>query len=105
IPGTLIVIGDHPAFPDNRLFEIYDRTDGVVTQVHAIRGTTVDMGDGTDPPLYLPANGTYRVYASRGTEWSVASAAVSGTADVDLTFRLQRVIDTQGYLASDWHVH
>lgn len=105
MPGTLTVIGDHPAFPDNRLFEIYDRTDGVVTQVHAIRGTTVDMGDGADPPLYLPANGTYRIYASRGTEWSVVSEAVSGTADVDLTFSLSRVIDTTGYLASDWHVH
>lgn len=104
-PGTLVVIGDHPAFPDSRLFEVYDRTDGVVTQMHAIRGTTVDVGDGTDPPLYLPANGTYRVYASRGTEWSVASAPVSGTADADLTLTIQRVIQTPGYFATEWHVH
>jgi hypothetical protein len=105
IPGTLVVIGNHPAFPDTRLFEVYDRIGGVVTQVHAVRGTTVDLGDGVDPPLYVPANGTYRVYASRGTEWSVASAAVSGTADVDLTFTLKRVVPTPGYLATDWHVH
>lgn len=105
MPGTVLVIGDHPAFPDKRVFEVYDRINGVVTMEHAIRGTTTDMGDGVDPALYLPANGTYRVYASRGTEWSVASESVTGTADVDLTFTLKRVVPTPGYIASDWHVH
>ena len=105
IPGRLLVIGDHPAFPDNRLFETADRETGVVTQEHAIRGTTVDLGDGTDPALYLPAGGNYRVYASRGTEWSIDSAAVSGTADVNLGFHLKHVVPTDGYLATDWHVH
>lgn len=105
MPGTLLVMGDHPAFPDTRLFETYDRAPGVVTMLHAIRGTTVDLGDGVDPAIYVPANGTYRVYASRGTEWSVASQPVSGSANVDLTFTLKRVVPTPGYLASDWHVH
>jgi hypothetical protein len=105
IPGTVLVIGDHPAFPDKRLFEVYDRSAGVVTELHAIRGTTVDLGDGADPAIYVPANGTYRVYASHGTEWSVASAAVTGAADVDLTFTLKRVVPTPGYFATDWHVH
>lgn len=105
MPGTLLVIGEHPAFPDKRVFEVYDRADGVVTQLYAIRGTTVDVGDGTDPALYLPAGGTYRIYASRGTEWSVASEAVTGSADVDLTFTLKRVVPTAGYFATDWHVH
>jgi hypothetical protein len=104
MPGTLLVLGDHPAFPDKRLFEVYDRVDGVVTELHAIRGTTVDVGDGTDPAIYVPANGTYRVYASRGTEWSIASQPVTGS-DVDLTFTLKRVVPTPGYLATDWHVH
>ncbi len=105
IPGTVLVIGDHPAFPDKRLFEVYDRVDGVVTMLHAIRGTTVDLGDGADPAIYVPANGTYRVYASRGTEWSVASEPVTGSADVDLALTLKRVVPTPGYIASDWHVH
>jgi hypothetical protein len=105
IPGRLLVIGDHPAFPDDRLFETSDREAGVVTQEHAIRGTTVDMGDGADAPLYLPAGGTYRIYASRGTEWSIDSAEVSGTASVDLTFHLKHVVPTDGYYATDWHVH
>ncbi|HEY5935876.1 MAG TPA: CehA/McbA family metallohydrolase [Kofleriaceae bacterium] len=105
IPGTLLVLGDHPAFPDKRLFEVYDRTAGVVTQRFAIRGTTTDLGDGADDAIYVPANGNYRVYASRGTEWSVASAPVTGAADVDLTFTLKHVVPTPGYLSTDWHVH
>lgn len=105
IPGKLLVLGEHPAFPDKRLFETYDRANGVVTQQHCIRGTTVDVGDGTDPALYLPAGGDYRIYASRGTEWSVASQPVTGTANVDLTFTLKRVVPTQGYFSTDWHVH
>jgi hypothetical protein len=105
MPGRLLVVGTHPAFPDKRLFETYDRAPGVVAQRHAIHGTTVDLGDGTDPALYVPAGGTYRVWASRGTEWSVASESVTGTANVDLTFTLKRVVPTAGYYATDWHVH
>lgn len=105
IPGRLLVVGDHPAFPDKRVFEVSDRLDGVVTQQHCIRGTTVDVGDGADPALVLPANGTYRIYASRGTEWSVASLPVTGAANTNLTFRLAHVNPTPGYLATDWHVH
>jgi hypothetical protein len=105
MPGRLVAIGTHPAFPDKRVFEVYDRANGIVSQLHAIRGTTVDMGDGADPALYLPSGGTYRVYASRGTEWSVASQPVSGTANVNLTFTLKHVVPTGGYISSDWHVH
>lgn len=105
IPGRLLVLGDHPQFPDQRVFETYDRVDEVVTQQHAIRGTTVDLGDGADPALYLPANGTYRIYATRGTEWSYDSQPVTGAANVSLTFTLKHVVPTPGYLSSDWHIH
>ncbi len=105
IPGRLLVVGDHPAFPDTRVFEIFDRLPGVVTQQHEIRGTTVDMGDGADAPLYLPAGGTYRIFATRGTEWSMDSQPVSGSAPVNLTFHLRHVIQTPNYYATDWHVH
>jgi len=103
IPGRLIVIGDHPAFPDKRVFETTDRLGGVVANVHAIRGTTVDVGEGVDPALFLPAGGTYRVFASRGTEWSIASAAVSLGTPIEL--RLAHVNPATGYLATEWHVH
>ncbi|HUS30253.1 MAG TPA: CehA/McbA family metallohydrolase, partial [Kofleriaceae bacterium] len=105
IPGTLLVMGTHPAFPDKRLFETYDRAPGVVQLQSCIRGTTVDVGDGVDAPLYLPAGGTYRVYATHGTEWSVASASVTGSAPVDLTFTLKHVVPSDGYLSTEWHVH
>ncbi|HTL37562.1 MAG TPA: CehA/McbA family metallohydrolase, partial [Kofleriaceae bacterium] len=105
IPGTLLVMGTHPAFPDKRLFETYDRAPGVVQLQSCIRGTTVDVGDGVDAPLYLPADGTYRIYASHGTEWSVASASVTGNANVDLTFTLKHVVPTDGYFSTEWHVH
>lgn len=105
IPGRLLVFGDHTAFPDARVFETADRAPDVVAQQHAIRGTTVDLGDGVDPPLQLPAGGTYRIYASRGTEWSVASQPVTGTADVSLTFTLKQVNPAPGYVSTDWHVH
>ncbi len=105
IPGRFVVVGEHPALPDTRVFETYDRLGGVVTAAHVVRGTTTDIGDGVDPPLLLPAGGTYRIYASRGTEWSIDSQPVTGAADVSLTFRLAHVNPTPGYLATDWHVH
>ncbi|MDQ3370151.1 MAG: CehA/McbA family metallohydrolase, partial [Myxococcota bacterium] len=103
IPARLLVVGDHPAFPDQRVFETYDRADGIVAHMHAVRGTTVELGDGVDPALLLPAGGTYRVYASRGTEWSIDSKPVS--ASTSLTFSLRHVNPSPGYIGSDWHVH
>lgn len=105
IPGRLLVVGDHAAFPDKRVFETKDRLDGIVNHAHSIRGTTTDIGDGADAPLLLPAGGTYRIYASRGTEWSIDSQPVTSTANVDVTFNLRQVNPTPGYLGSDWHVH
>jgi hypothetical protein len=105
IPARLIVVGDHPAFPDKRVFETSDRLDGIVAQAHLIRGTSFDTPDGKDAPLFLPAGGTYRIYASRGIEWSIDSAAVGGDTNFDLTFALRQVNPAPGYLGADWHVH
>lgn len=105
IPGRLLVIGDHPAFPDARVFETSDRLGDVVQNAHSIRGTTTDIGDGADPALILPANGSFRVYASRGTEWSIDSQALNSTTDAALQFTLREVNPTPGYVSSDWHVH
>ena len=112
IPGRLVVIGQHPAPRDRRLFETFDQTSGALRVVHAVRGTTVDLGDGADPQLALPvpASGSieYRILASRGTEWSVASALVSAEAGVDpepIEFILEQVAPADGYIASEYHVH
>ncbi len=105
IPGRLLVIGDHPAFPDARVFETSDRLGDVVQFAHSIRGTTTDIGDGADPALLLPAAGSYRVYASRGTEWSIDSQSLNSTTDASLQFTLRQVNPADGYVSSDWHVH
>jgi hypothetical protein len=103
VPGRLLVIGDHPVLPDKGVFETYDRMDGVVRSIHSMRGTTI--GAGADAPLYLPAGGTFRIYVSRGTEWSIAQQNFSATADGSLTFHIRRVVDTAGYLGTEYHVH
>jgi hypothetical protein len=53
------------------------------------------------------APGTYRVYASRGLEYSIDSQPISvsagGTTNVSLA--IERVVDTSGYVSMDFHVH
>lgn len=53
----------------------------------------------------LPS-GRYRVWATRGPEWSLAQAelAVDGAAH-SVTLELAREVDTSGYVACDTHVH
>lgn len=103
IPGRVLVVGAHPAFPDKRVWDTYDRLTGVVRSIHAVRG--ISTGAMADPPLYLPAGGQYRVFASRGTEWSSASARFDATASGSVELHLRRVVDTTGYLATEHHVH
>jgi hypothetical protein len=54
----------------------------------------------------LPA-GQYRVFASRGPEYALASSDVTLAAgDHALrTLAIERVLDTRGYIASDFHQH
>ncbi len=53
------------------------------------------------------AAGRYRVYATRGPEWSLARAEVEvpyrGQASLDL--ELAREVDTRGWIACDTHIH
>jgi hypothetical protein len=108
IPGKLTVIGRHPAPPDSRLFETYDGYDGLVRMEWSIRGGTTDIGDGADAPFPLPAGGTYRIIATRGTEWSIDSVVVTPQANdivQDVELRLRRVLPTEGYVSTEWHVH
>ena len=108
IPARLTVLGRHQAEADQRLFETFDRIFGVVHTAHSMRGTTSDIGDGADAQLVLPAGGTYRIIASRGTEWSIDSQVVTteaGTPVAPLEFSLAHVAPAEGYIASEYHVH
>ena len=108
IPARIAVIGENPVAADPRLFSTSDSVFGVSDLILAPHGTSVDLGDGADPRIALVPGGHYRVLASRGTEWSVAGQELSPTAgdpDGSIELRLRRVIDTSGYLATEYHVH
>jgi hypothetical protein len=108
IPARIDVIGTNPAAADPHLFSTSDTVSGVAEVILAPHGSSVDLGDGADPRIALAPGGQYRVLASRGTEWSVASAKlapVAGDPDSAIELRLRRVIDTSGYVASEYHVH
>jgi hypothetical protein len=51
--------------------------------------------------------GRYEVFASRGLEWSLASAEVAIAADAParLELVLRREIDTTGWISGDFHLH
>jgi hypothetical protein len=53
------------------------------------------------------AAGRYRVYASRGPEYSLAAAAVALAAGehAERTLAIDRVLDTRGYVGCDFHQH
>lgn len=57
-------------------------------------------GDGVVP------QGTYEVWATRGTEYERDWTSVTADgADLDLSFVLPHVVDNAGFLASDLHIH
>ncbi|HUS68005.1 MAG TPA: CehA/McbA family metallohydrolase [Kofleriaceae bacterium] len=108
LPVKLTVIGAHPAPRDHRVFADDDGRGGLVSMLHAVYGTSDPAGDDPgDPPLVLPAGGPYRVYATRGPEWSFDSALVEPAAGETgtLSFRLRHVVDTGGYVATEFHQH
>jgi hypothetical protein len=51
--------------------------------------------------------GSYQVYVSRGSEWSLFSAPVATSAGGTTVVNAQiaRVLDTSGFVSSDYHVH
>jgi hypothetical protein len=51
--------------------------------------------------------GSYQLFVSRGTEYSAYDTAITVTAGgtSDVTAQIARVIDTPGFVSSDYHVH
>ncbi len=108
IPARITVVGAHPVPTDGRVQGTTDTFDGIVTTVISTRGSSTDIGDGADPQIVLPPGQDYRIFVSRGTEWSVVSTIVSpavGEQPAELEFRMRRLVDTTGYIASEYHVH
>ncbi|HEX9794086.1 MAG TPA: CehA/McbA family metallohydrolase [Planctomycetota bacterium] len=71
----------------------------------AVREGVLYTGNG-EALLGLVA-GRYTLYASRGLEWSVATADVEASAGTTPEVRLElvREVDTSGWIAADTHVH
>ena len=65
-------------------------------------------GTDADPTEVVVAPGRYRVLATRGPEFSLTAAEVEARPGETVTLALaapQRVIETPGWLSSDFHVH
>jgi hypothetical protein len=109
IPAKLTVVGRSPVPRDYRFNQDRERRFGLLGTAFAPHGTSMPAGsDPGDAPLRVPAGGPYRVYVSRGPEWSVASLPVTATAGARITLptvRLRRVLDTTGYVATAFHEH
>lgn len=104
IPAKLAIIGRNPAAPDVRVHPTSDFRFGLINMIYSVDGTT----SGGEPTIRVPAGSSYRVLASRGTEWSVDSALITANAgdpvgQIDLALR--RVAPAAGYLSTEYHVH
>jgi hypothetical protein len=109
VPGLFTVVGVSPIDFDRRVHPRFDRRFGIVTTAMSIYGTS-DPAVATDPadaPLLLPPGGPYRVFVSRGPEWTIDSRAFTLAAGETRseTFSLKRVVDTTGYVATEFHQH
>ncbi len=107
IPGRIDVVGDHMASADIRVYSAFDKLSHGLATRFSVFGRSIDVGAGADEPIWLPQNGAFRVYFSRGTEWSVVHEAINVVDDTTQTIdvSLTRVVDTPNYLASEYHVH
>jgi hypothetical protein len=75
----------------------------------SIQSNSIDLvGDQRDPVSVLVPEGDYRVYASRGPEYSVSSQDIRAASGQQLRLTMQaprRVVDSSGWVSTDFHVH
>jgi hypothetical protein len=108
IPCKVTVVGGTPVGVDPRT-DASDRAPNAVRIFHSLYGTSTPLatGDPVDAALELPAGGPYKVLVTRGPEWSMDQVVITPTAGETgtLTFELAHVVDTGGYLATEFHQH
>jgi hypothetical protein len=110
IPAKLLLVGTTPVPPDARVAATSERPAGTVRTIHAAHGTSNPSGtDPGDPVLLVPAGGPYRLFVSRGPEWSIEAIDLPALGAGDETalppILLERVLDTSGYVATAFHEH
>jgi hypothetical protein len=105
VPGRISIVGFDPS-PDPKFSAdtglFLDQTDrfpfGIVYAAYTDSAGAVDFD--LEP-------GSYRVYVSRGAEWSLFSQAITvvGGATNNVNAQIAHVLDTTGFISSDHHVH
>jgi len=115
VPGRVTIVGFDPSPEPTIVFP------GGFGLPNAVNGTFHDVSKdglpfGTARVEYTPADGTldiplepgsYQITVSRGTEYSAYSAPITLTAGnvTNVAAQIARVIDTPGFISSDFHVH
>jgi hypothetical protein len=101
LAAKIMLIGDDPSPPDNRFRDAEGLARGLVRVAYTWRGSS-DL----DGPITVTP-GEYRVVITHGNEFSMHDELVSLEAGENppVTAMLQRVVDTTGYVASDFHQH
>jgi len=100
IPGTALL-----GFSGDDLGLFYDQGDVLpFGLVHH------DYADANGDVSFEIEPGTYQVVVSRGTEYSTSSSTATVAAGAcagsgDIAAQLSRVVDTTGFISSDFHVH
>lgn len=113
-PARVTVVGFDPS-PEVLIFTnalaINDVTTGLfrdVTKDPLPFGVTwIEYADAEGKAAFDIEPGTYQVFVSRGTEYSSFDAPVTIVAGATSTVsaEIARVLDTSGFISSDYHVH
>lgn len=99
IPARLTFVGPDGGEPD--LFTQPDAAPNELAVRKNVAYTLRGFGAITAPP------GKYRVYASRGLEWSIAHSDLALEAGKTASFQatLKHEVDTTGWISGDYHLH
>ncbi len=89
---------------NNRTYAFGDR--GEDGQPYGL-STTFNVGPSGSSPIVPLEPGSYQVTVSRGPEYSIDSTPVAVVANMtqNVTAKVERVIDSSGFVSSDFHVH
>ncbi|HVM68219.1 MAG TPA: CehA/McbA family metallohydrolase, partial [Gaiellaceae bacterium] len=74
------------------------------SHVAGLARNVVTLGPSATVTVPLP-HGRYRITASRGPEWDLSVVDVRVPGEGPPPFGLRRVVDTAGYVATDFHQH
>jgi hypothetical protein len=108
VPARIMVVGFDPS-PELTLAGLIDTT-GVFrdqNDVVPFGVVAVTYADANGEASFEVEPGSYQVFVSRGSEYSTYDTAVTitGGATTPVTAQIARVIDTDGFVSSDFHVH